>query len=121
MEILTPADRLPSEEYTEFAADRAPEAPAGIGAFVAATRVSGDRHDWTVAVSDGRSWAYVHAWGIGLGRWTRIDPMLVAEAVEARVPRSVPARYRLEVFRHLGPVRVTRAELAAVLRARDSR
>jgi hypothetical protein len=25
-------------------------------------RLATDRHDWTVAVSDGRAWAYVHAW-----------------------------------------------------------
>jgi hypothetical protein len=104
-------DRLPSPQCVRLATDRAPQAPAGVGAFVTEVRVTGERHDWTVAVSDGRAWAYVHAWGTGIGRWSRVDPTLVARAVEAAVPRHVPARYRIDVFRRLGPVRVSAMSL----------
>jgi hypothetical protein len=117
IEIGDHPDRLPPEECREFAADRAREAPAAIGAFVSECRVTGDRHDWTVVVSDGRRWAYVHAWGIGLGRWSRVNPVLVARAVEDAVPRRVPVAHRLEVFRRLGPVRVTPAALATLERS----
>jgi hypothetical protein len=111
IEIGDHPDRLPSAQCARFATDRAPRAPAGVGAFVTQTRVGGDRHDWTVLVSDGRVWAYVHAWGTGIGRWTRVDPTLVARAVEAAVPRRVAARDRIDVLRRLGPVRVTPASL----------
>lgn len=111
IEIGDHPDRLPSAQCTRLATDRAPRAPAGVGAFVSQTRVTGDRHDWTVLVSDGRAWAYVHAVGTGLGRWTCVDPTLVARAVEAAVPRHVPARHRIDVFRRLGPVRVTPTSL----------
>jgi hypothetical protein len=119
IDIGPQADRLPPAECTEFSADRAAQAPAAVGAFVTETRVSGDRHDWTVAVSDGRSWHYVHAWGTGLSQWTRVNPMLVARAVEAAVPSRVPARHRLDVFRRLGPVRITPAALATARQAID--
>ena len=109
-------DRLPPAECVDFAADRAAAAPARVGAFVTTSRIDGDRHDWTVAVSDGRGWAYVHAWGTGFGPWTRVAPVLVARAVEAAVPRSVPEAYRLDVFRRLGPVRITPEVLARVPR-----
>jgi hypothetical protein len=109
-------DRLASMQCVRLAMDRAPRAPAGVGAFVTEARVTGDRHDWTVAVSDGRAWAYVHAWGTGIGRWSRVDPTLVARAVEAAVPRHVPARYRLDVFRRLGPVRVNPISLGIASR-----
>jgi hypothetical protein len=111
-------DRLASTQCARLATDRAPRAPAGVGAFVTDTRVRGDRHDWTVAVSDGRAWAYVHAWGTGIGRWSRVDPTLVARAVEAAVPRHVPARHRLDTLRRLGPVRVTPSVLTETSRAR---
>jgi hypothetical protein len=113
-------DRLPPEECVTLAADRARAAPAAVGAFVTASRVSGDRHDWTVAISDGRGWAYVHAWGIGFSRWTRVDTVLVARAVEDAVPRRVPDRYRMDVFRRLGPVRITPRVLAAARRSLQS-
>jgi hypothetical protein len=116
IEIGAHPDRLLSEEAVRFAADRARAAPARAGAFVLETRVDADRHDWTVVVSDGRQWAYVHAWGTGFGPWTRVSPTLVARAVEAAVPRSVPERYRIDVFRRRGPVRITPSVLAAVRR-----
>jgi hypothetical protein len=106
-EIGDHPDRLTSTQCARLAADRAPRAPAGVGAFVTQTRVTAERHDWTVAVSDGRAWAYVHAWGTGIGRWTRVDPTVVARAVEAAVPRHVLAPYRIDVLRRHGPVRVT--------------
>jgi hypothetical protein len=111
IEIGDHPDRLTSMQCVRLAADRAPRAPAGVGAFVTETRVTSDRHDWTVVVSDGRAWAYVHAWGTGIGRWSRIDPTLVARAVEAAVPRRVAARDRIDVLRRLGPVHVTPASL----------
>jgi hypothetical protein len=116
IEIGPHPDRLMAAEGVGFAADRAQAAPARVGAFVTETRVGADRHDWTVVVSDGHRWAVVHAWGMGIGRWTRVDPSLVARAVEDAVPRRVPERYRLEVFRHRGPVRITPSVLAAVQR-----
>jgi hypothetical protein len=116
IEIGDHPDRLTSEQSARLAADRAARASAGVGAFVTETRITGDRHDWTVAISDGRGWAYVHAWGTGIGRWTRVDPTLVARAVEAAVPRHVPARYRIDVFRRLGPVRVTPMSLGIAQR-----
>jgi hypothetical protein len=106
IEIGDHPDRLTSTQCARFAADRAPRAPADVGAFVAETRITGDRHDWTVVVSDGRAWAYVHAWGTGISRWSRVDPTLVARAVEAAAPRHVPAQHRIDVLRRLGPVRV---------------
>lgn len=112
-------DRLATVQCVGFAADRAPSAPAGVGAFVTEVRVTGDRHDWTVAVSDGHAWAYVHAWGTGIGRWARVDPTLVVRAVEAAVPRHVPARYRIDVLRRLGPVRVTATSLRTAARPPD--
>jgi hypothetical protein len=111
IEIGDHPDRLLPAQCARFATDRAPRAPAGVGAFVTHTRVDGDRHDWTVLVSDGRTCAYVHAWGTGIGRWSRVDPTRVARAVEAAVPRHVPARYRIDVFRRLGPVRVSPTSL----------
>jgi hypothetical protein len=110
-------DRLTGAQCIRFAADRAPRAPAGVGAFVTDARVVGDRHDWTVVVSDGRAWAYVHAWGTGIGRWSRIDPTRVAQAVEAAVPRRVAARDRIDVLRRLGPVRVTPGDLGIASRS----
>jgi hypothetical protein len=107
IDVGTHPDRLTCAQCVRFAADRAPRAPAGVGAFVTETRVVGERHDWTVAVSDGRAWAYVHAWGTGIGQWSRVDPTRVAQAVEAAVPRRVAARDRIDVLRRLGPVRVT--------------
>src|ERR1700712_1364534 len=117
IEIGDHPDRLPSTQCARLAADRAPRAPAGGGAFVPAARGPGDRHDWTVAVSDGRGWGYVHAWGTGIGRWTRVDPTLVARAVEAAVPRHLPARHRIDVLRRLGPVHVTPMSLGIARRA----
>ena len=117
IEIGDHPDRLTFGQCVRLAADRAPRAPAGVGAFVTDVRVTGDRHDWTVAVSDGRAWAHVHAWGTGISRWTRVDPTLVARAVEAAVPRRVPARYRIDVLRRLGPVRVTPMSLRIAGRA----
>jgi hypothetical protein len=116
IEIGAHPDRVPTEEAVGFASDRARAVPARAGAFVTETRVGADRHDWTVVVSDGRRWAYVHAWGTGFGPWTRISPTLVARAVEGAVPRSVPERHRIEVFRRRGPVRITPSVLAAVRR-----
>lgn len=122
MEIETGAhpDRVPTKEAVDFAGDRAHAVPARIGAFVIATNIADDRHDWTVVVSDGRRWAFVHAWGTGFGPWARISPTLVGRAVEEAVPSSVPRRYRLEVFRRLGPVHITPSVLAAVQRADGS-
>ena len=111
IEIGDHPDRLPSSQCVRFATDRAPLAPAGVGAFVTETQVTGDRHDWTVAVSDGRTWAYVHAWGTGISPWSRVDPTLVARAVEAAAPRHVPAEYRVDLLRRLGPVRVSATAL----------
>jgi hypothetical protein len=119
IEIGEHPDRLAPEECTRFAADRVPQAPAAVGAFVTESRVSGDRHDWTVTVSDGRNWAYVHAWGTGFSPWARVNPILVARVVEDAVPRRVPARYRMDVFRRLGPVRITPTVLRAARRAID--
>jgi hypothetical protein len=116
IEIGNHPDRLPSMQCVRLAADRAPRTPAGVGAFVTETRVTGDRHDWTVTVSDGRAWAYVHAWGTGIGRWSRVDPTLVARVVEAAVPRHLPAPHRIDVFRRLGPVRVTPMSLGIARR-----
>jgi hypothetical protein len=116
IEIGNHPDRLTSTQCTRLAADRAARAPAGVGAFVMETRVTSERHDWTVAVSDGRGRAYVHAWGTGIGRWSRVDPTLVARAVEAAVPRRVPARYRIDVLRRRGPVRVTPMSLGIAQR-----
>jgi hypothetical protein len=109
-------DRLPSAQCVRLATDRAPRAPAGVGAFVTQARVTGERHDWTVVVSDGRAWAYVHAWGTGIGRWSRVDPTRVARAVEAAVPRRVPAQHRIDVLRRLGPVRVSPMSLGIARR-----
>jgi hypothetical protein len=117
IEIGTHPDRLMPGTIARFAADRAPAAPAAVGAFVTEHRVTGDRHDWTVTVSDGRGRTYVHAWGTGMGRWTRVNPDIVARAVEDAVPRHVPARHRMDVFRRLGPVRVTPSTLHAARRA----
>ncbi|HEY6760636.1 MAG TPA: hypothetical protein VI318_14155 [Baekduia sp.] len=117
IEIGDHPDRLTFTQAARLATDRAPRAPAGVGAFVTDTRVTGDRHDWTVAVSDGRAWAYVHAWGTGLGRWSRIDPTRVARAVEAAVPRRVPPQHRVDALRRLGPVRVTPTSLGIAQRA----
>jgi hypothetical protein len=114
IEIGDHPDRLTSRQCARLATDRAARAPAGVGAFVTETQVAGDRHDWTVVVSDGRAWAYVHAWGTGIGRWSRIDPTRVAQAVEAAVPRRVAARDRINVLRRLGPVRVTPASLGII-------
>jgi hypothetical protein len=111
IEIGNHPDRLASTQCVGLATDRAPRTPAGVGAFVTEVRVTGHRHDWTVVVSDGRAWAYIHAWGTGIGRWARVDPTLVARAVEAAVPRHVPAPYRIEVLRRHGPVRVTSMSL----------
>jgi hypothetical protein len=116
IEIGDHPDRLTPMQCARLATDRAPRAPAGVGAFVTEVRVTGDRHDWTVAVSDGRAWAYVHAWGTGIGRWSRVDPTLVARAVEAAVPRRVPARHRIDVLRRLGPVRVNPMSLGIARR-----
>lgn len=118
IEIGDHPDRLTSGQCVRLAAGRAPRAPAGVGACVTEVRVTGDRHDWTLAVSDGDAWAYVHAWGTGIGRWARVDPTLVARAVEAAVPRRVAARDRIDVLRRLGPVRVTPASLGIVGRPR---
>jgi hypothetical protein len=120
IEVGPHPDRLPTKDAVGFAADRARAVPARVGAFVIETRVGVDRHVWTVVVSDGRRWEFVQAWGMGFGRWTRISPTLVARVVEEAVPRSVPERYRLEVFRRLGPVRITPSVLAAVQRADGS-
>jgi hypothetical protein len=98
-------------QCARLATDWARRAPAGGGALVTDTQVTGDDHDWTVAVSDGRAWGYVHARGTGIGRWTRVHPTRVARAVEAAVPRDVPPRYRIDVPRRLGPVRVTPTSL----------
>jgi hypothetical protein len=116
IDIGSHPDRLSSMQCVVFATDRAPRAPAGVGAFVTETRIAGDRHDWTVAVSDGRVWTYVHAWGTGIGRWSRVDPVLVARAVEAAVPRRVPAPHRIDVLRRLGPVRVSPMSLGLAQR-----
>ncbi len=120
IEIGVHPDRLSSGQCVRLAADRAPRAPAGVGAFVTEICVTGDRHDWTVAVSDGRAWAHVHAWGTGIARWTRVDPTRVARAVEAAVPHHVPARHRIDVLRRLGPVRVTPTSLGVGGRARGA-
>jgi hypothetical protein len=117
IEIGDHPDRLSSVQSVRLAADRAPRTPAGVGAFVVETRVTVDHHDWTVAVSDGRAWAYVHAWGTGIGRWSRVDPTLVARAVEAAVPRHVAVQHRIEILRRLGPVRVTPRSLDNARRA----
>jgi hypothetical protein len=121
IEIGDHPDRLTSKQCARLATDRAPRAAAGVGACVTDTRVTGDRHDWTVVVSDGRAWAYVHAWGTGIGRWSRIDPTLVARAVEAAVPSRVAARYRIDVLRRLGPVRVTPMSLGVAQRGSGRR
>ena len=118
IEIGDHPDRLPSAQCVRLAAGRARQAPAGVGAFVTESRVAGDRHEWTVVVSDGHAWAYVHGWGTGISRWTRVDPTLVARAVEAAVPRRVPPRDRIGVLCRLGPVRVTPASLGLAGQAR---
>jgi hypothetical protein len=119
IEIGDHPDRLTSTQCARLATGRAPRAPAAIGAFVMETRVDGDRHDWTVVVSDGGAWAYVHAWSTGIGRWSRVDPTRVARAVEAAVPRHVPVLYRLDVLRRLGPIRLAPASLGVARRARE--
>jgi hypothetical protein len=110
-------DHFLPDDGRSFAADRARTAPAHVGAFVLETRVGADRHDWTVVVSDGQRWAIVHAWGTGISPWARVDPLLVARAVEDAVPRNVPEQYRIDVFRRRGPVHITPSVLAGVRRA----
>ncbi|WP_445149563.1 hypothetical protein [Baekduia sp. Peel2402] len=118
IEIGDHPDRLPSAQCIRFAAGRARQAPAGVGAFVTESRVAGDRHEWTVAISDGHVWSYIYVWGAGLSRWTHVNPTLVARAVEAAVPRRVPPGDRIGGLRRRGPVRVTPASLGITGQAR---